>query len=116
MSWARLFEDRVHGFEAATGLRGKALCSELKGHWKKLWDYVGFTTKYGSIIWAGTESRRITRQDVEDVARHLEVSVKCQNVVDTYNELMTEKGIPDDEDPGKCCTVTCPEDLPEWFK
>jgi len=111
MNAARQFEDLLLDSES----KDQSLCATLKEKWGKLCKDLGFVMKYGEVIWSGN-SRSITEGDVEAVQTHLGVSVKCGDLAEIYNDMMCDKKIPDDDDAERCCTVTCPGDLPHCFR
>jgi len=127
----RNMEDAINGREA---------CKRIRHHWKSFWhklkvafgDDEGKSTGFsmGWRVFSGWASvkgegsprgwvlhtRPMTPADAKRTMELLGLKVSCEELRDLYNRVMYNKGVLDETRPGKCCTVKCPEGLPDCFK
>ena len=105
-------------------IRRRGPCKTVKTHWKEFWDVMArsFGGDRYAVTFQWTElvylkhDRKLTYNDVQEAMDAMGLKISCTQLEGLYNGIMEAEGVLDEEKPGQCCKVRCPEDLPPCFK
>ena len=111
-------------------------CREISHWWNQCWEHLKWAFgddqgRRGQVRMAWREfsvwellalkgsvgfDRPMVPADAERTMGHIGLKFSCEELRNLYNRAMYNEGILDETRPGRCCTVECPEGLPDCFK
>ncbi|MFO8014091.1 MAG: RHS repeat-associated core domain-containing protein [Phycisphaerae bacterium] len=114
---ARILEDLIAG--RSEPAKPEFLCKRIKDQWASLWanlqDYSAVAIRWKE--WGFEKGPRApTDHDVEQVGKLLGLEIRSSHIIDTYNKRLKERGITEENDPSRCCTLTQPKNLKSPFR